>query len=374
MLEAIAATEIYEENYLRWTKDLHALLHSPGYEDTTHITITITDMGYQAIFQHWFHMVQQPPPADKSIHNRGVIVALDTPTCEYLRNNNAFFKNPPSSLSHNSTSYFTSHQIWCMTFQEKHKKAMDGYMTNDFLISMAKMISPRFVIEANLSVIISEMDIFWNLNPILELESEKNKEYDFQVSSHVIYNNNKHDHNTGSATTTGTTETSKKPLSAWHVETTKDEVNIGFFYVRPTSTSFLLYLALKNYAILHNGDLAWKRTFDQKMYDRFLRQRHREPDEQRPIHLENNFHDFEKVTPDIPVKWRRLPGELYTHNRDKIVCFDRNSTLTIHISFGVRTPLQRIDCASSLGLIDFQFCKVSNNPQCFFQIASPQLG
>jgi hypothetical protein len=295
-----AATEICDINYANWETVLLSMIHHENRlnHTITHVVISPTDLGYLEGFEHWRHMVTQ----HHKNNTLAVFVGLSKETCDYFE--------------HNHYHHF------CMIITEEQRVALDRKVNVDMMVGLVKVVGPLLLLKHNLTTIMTEMDIFWARDPLQDLEALSNKQYDMQVTSHVTLN--------GSIPITQT-----------------GELNIGLYYVRPTNNSIKLFHDMMRYSILSHKYLYSHRTYDQKLFDHFLRRR----DKLIPPQWPELFADLDVLFPVNNISYRRLPGDLYTHNHRDQVRFS-NRTIALHISWGFKPPSQRIYCAYTLGLMN----------------------
>ena len=169
-------------------------------------------------------------------------------------------------------------------------------------------------------------------------------QYDIQVSAHVYFN------------------------AAKVVTTVPKELNIGFFFVRPTTSAIQLFSDLLHFLTLWpfaHVDIA---TMDQKLFDLFIRNSPGPPGEQTPCCLDY-FTGWEKIRPQSHFQgfyWLRLPGAVFTHNDAQELAIVPE-TLAYHISWGIDPPSRRIHCAYTLGLLPTNYTHITtyDNQVCF---------
>ena len=272
------------------------------------VVLTLSDLAYKDGFANWYAMVDQP-------RGCALIVSLgDGPTCAYLREQEfpSICMQIPKSLA----SFYSFKGSYSNSFQSR------------FAVGLAKIIYPLIFLANHRDVLISEMDVFWKSNCFSELYREDNLKYDIQTSSHVV-----------------------NPTFA----TARGEINIGFLLVRSTTASIQTFYQMLRYTILHPTPMGAFPTYDQKLFDRFIRFKVPEGDEPSQWHalFPNDVLHFEsslKTPWHLSLQWRRLPVELYVHNiGSKLLLTDK--TITVHISFGIGEPVRRVYCAHRLGLI-----------------------
>lgn len=106
-------------------------------------------------------------------------------------------------------------------------------------------------------------------------------------------------------------------------------------------------------------------SWDQKLFDHFIRTD--VPTDETPPAWNEYYVNWQSfITTNESVIWRRLPGELYTHNQGKLIrVFPQ--TMAVHISWGKGPPSERIYCASQLGLVPSvaRFDEEYKGVQCF---------
>jgi hypothetical protein len=91
-----------------------------------------------------------------------------------------------------------------------------------------------------------------------------------------------------------------------------------------------------SFILLHAHYVATTRTSDQKLFDHAIRAT-RPRSEEAPI-WGKQFLDL-RLT-NRSTAWRRLPGDLYTHNIGKVIRIT-DQVITMHISWGVDPPERR---------------------------------
>ena len=278
------------------------------------VTLSLSNLAYADAFNNWYTMVGAECSA---------IIALDAKTCVYLAARKELrswcMVSPPSLTA----KFQSNHALFDPDFQQ------------NYLVGTAKLIFPAILVLCGKSVIVSEMDVFWQTrNVVGDLLSAENAVYDVQMSSHVVYSYQQQVFALG-----------------------RGEVNIGFFFIRHSLRTTIMFKELLLYAIYHSTELGFYRTYDQKLYDRFVR---------HPLPAEDDRHEWDHRFLDFPrfaaaaewhngstgIPWRRLPLT-YTTNigrRGSKLRFD-NRTATVHISFGIKEPSHRLYCAYRLGLI-----------------------
>lgn len=105
----------------------------------TAVTLSITDIRYAEAIPYWYH-------SRRLYQVEGVIVAMDSETCAHLRTN------------------FPTYMALCMHIPHTMSVAPPHKLNT--IVATAKIIYPLlFMVEYNMSVIFSEMDIFWKGNP-----------------------------------------------------------------------------------------------------------------------------------------------------------------------------------------------------------------
>lgn len=182
--------------------------------------------------------------------------------------------------------------------------------------TMAKILGPLAALSIGKIVTFSEQDVFWQHNPALFL-SKSRADYDIQMSPHVNF-----------------------PSSA----SSPNELNFGFFYAQPTTASVMLFRYALEYSTEHMS-LTGTPTWDQKLFDHLIREV-RPPSEEAPQWSEQ-FPQLQH--PQWTLRWNRLPGTLFTHNNRYNFAF-RTDTITQHISWGVESSDDRLQCAYALGI------------------------
>lgn len=188
------------------------------------------------------------------------------------------------------------------------------------------------------------MDIFWKKNCSNELKLPQNADYDVQVSSHL----------------------DDSPLFS----IIYGEVNIGFFYIRSTIASIMMYNNMMQNVSQHYELMGTYRTWDQKLFDRFLRfpVKHGEA---LPAWNDRFLNVGSFLNSSYTLNVRRLPSN-YSHNipgYDTIIKSKlqyHENTMFVHISWGIDHPKFRIHCAYKLGpLNDASYRPPDRNNICF---------
>jgi hypothetical protein len=152
------------------------------------------------------------------------------------------------------------------------------------------------------------------------------------------------------------------------VTTVPKELNIGFFYLRPTRAAILLFTDLLHFLTLWTFATVDIATMDQKLFDLFIRNIPGPPGEQTPCCLDRLV-GWEKIRPPTHFegfKWLRLDGAVFTHN-DAMELAIVPQTITYHISWGIDPPSRRIHCADTLGLLPSNYTRITtyDNQVCF---------
>lgn len=178
---------------------------------------------------------------------------------------------------------------------------------------------------------------------LLPLQPDRSQ-YDIQVSAHVYFN--------------------------WRkvVTTVPKELNIGFFFLRPTPGAKLLFTDMLQFLTqwpFATMDIA---TMDQKLFDLFIRNYPGPKGEDQPCCLDRIV-GWEKARPKRHFegfKWLRLPGDVFTHNDAQELAIVPQ-TLAYHISWGIDPPSRRIHCAYTLGLLPTNYTHTTtyDNQVCF---------
>ena len=110
-------------------------------------------MAYSNGFEEWLRMTSSP-------NSTSCIIAMDDQTCVYLMQHH---------LNHLCTPLF-----------DRNRTA--GLIR----VGIIKVLAPIFFLEKfNMSLIISEMDVFWATDPSIELNTIANLQYDVQLSPHI---------------------------------------------------------------------------------------------------------------------------------------------------------------------------------------------
>lgn len=241
----------------------------------THICFTATNMAYGPALDNWIVMVSQ------NVSMIGVIIATDEPTCTY--------------------AHERGHPVLC--FQSEGLSTIWESITDQAkmgmgVVGIAKVLGPFVALEFNLNVVFSEMDVWWQHDPLPELTKEENAKYDVQISSTVWHNNHNAHMNTG-------------------------ELNIGFFYARSTDETIRIFINMAQHIILNPIPLFTTATYDQKIVDRYVRT----PYATLPSDTGNLPQTWDWYFPDQDVadhvahKWRRLPVTYTLNGYVACVCF-----------------------------------------------------
>lgn len=327
-------SRVTKELFLTNFADARSKIKSNDRNNCTTITISFSNLEYANAFENWYNMVGAC----------SLIIALDEETCKYLKSHylrRHLCMFVPSSVK----LVFSSDTV-----------LYDKEFKGNFLISMAKFMYPGILVFCDKSVIVTEMDVFWHntVNVMSDLFHANHSDFDAQVSSHILY--------------------SSTPQQKFSLA--KGEINIGFFFIRTNFRSKLMYMEMINYAVHHTVEMGSYRTWDQKLYDRFIRFKGRLPIGDEASQWDHHFKDFDhfvKVSHwhrcqknnetktkiennKCGIRWRRLPST-YTTNigrRGSKLQFHAK-TATVHISFGIKEPMMRIYCGYKLGLINKTF-------------------
>lgn len=297
--------------------------HEKGVKHCQDVILTFSDLAYVDAFGNWYNMTNVDRTNRKlsADSNCNYIVTLGAIT-HYLqqkKKNNILMLVPGSlkTLMSNDTEQYT------------HEFKMN------YFVGMSKLIFPYIFLNYGIDVLVSEMDIFWKKNCLNELNLPENKNYDVQVTSHIEYS---------SIFTIG-----------------KGEVNIGLYYIRSTNASMIMYNNMMEYLYHQHKLLGTHRTWDQKLFDRFLRNPIKDGDD--PPGWDDKLPNVgaflnSSSTLNTGLNFRRLPinythnlkGENNKKNYHSKVQYHEN-TMTVHISWGINAPKDRIYCAYKLGLL-----------------------
>lgn len=280
------------------------------------VTISFSNLAYEPVFDNWFLMVGE--------HGCSAIIALDDETCAHLVSKPSLrgwcMVKPPSLTA----KFETNPKLYDLDFQ------------GNFLLGMAKLLFPALFVFCGKGVIFSDMDLFWQGNNVrADLLGERNAAFDIQIASHVLYNYQHH-----------------------RFSPARGEVNIGFYFFRHTPRTTVFFRELLLYTVHHAIELGFYWTWDQKLYDRFIRNPLPAGDD--GYQWDNRFKDFKEWAAvatwhngSAGIPFRRLPSSIYTTNigrRGSKLQF-HNETATVHISFGIKEPALRMYCAHRLGLV-----------------------
>ena len=294
--QGIAANTASAEHFIKsreilWKDEMRQIftLHELQYNETArHVILTAGNIAYAAAYRNWDRMT------NVMTNTVRVVIGMDDETCALVRR---------MRIAH-----------LCMG-------------NNDFSMNQAvaivKFLGPLVCLRENLSVIFSELDVFWFRSPLPFLESRPS--YDVQVSGHV-------------------------QLGPPVVDELR-ELNDGFFYVRPSPAGLHLFEELVSYFILHTLE-AHKRTWDQKALDFFVR-REMPPGETASLVGERDTWGnlFLDVSPlEYQLNWARLPGALFVHNWENVFTINFEKTITLHISWNIHQPWERLQAAWEFGL------------------------
>jgi hypothetical protein len=140
-MQRVALHELNIINYLHAKMRLDDAVAHQGWHlpADTAVTLSITDIRYAEAIPYWYY-------SRRNYNVEGVIVAMDAATCDHLRT------NFPTYLA------LCMHIPHTLTFAPPHKL--------NTIVATGKIIYPLlFMFEYNMSVIFSEMDIFWKGNP-----------------------------------------------------------------------------------------------------------------------------------------------------------------------------------------------------------------
>jgi len=302
-IQRVALEEMSVLNYIAAQRSTEAA-RSAGWvlPQTTAVTLTLTDMRYAEHFPYWYQ-------SRRLFGVEGIIVAMDASTCVHLEEN------------------FDGFLHLCMHTPETTKRAPPHKTST--LVAVGKIVFPLlFLAEYNMSVIFSEMDVFWRSSPYPFFAQESRKQYDIEVSAHVNF-------------------TPRKEVIAM-----PKEINIGFFYARPSLGGCQLFSDLLHMLVLMPFQHIDKVTADQKLFDRFIRNVPA-PKGEDPPGMAELFLGWEEIRPPAHFehfRWARLPGAIFTHNDVQELAIVPE-TVTYHISWGIDPPSRRIYCAYTLGLL-----------------------
>lgn len=255
-------------------------------ENCSKVVLGLSSMVYKDAFVNWYQMSGQPSGC-------ALIVTWDASTCEYLAESQmpSICMEEPASLLN---VYASLPDIKSL-----------------LSVALAKLIFPWAFLLHGRSVLLTEMDVFWAKDCFLDLDRPENKVYDMQVANHI-------------------------DLDMPGFRDSKGEINIGFFYVRPTMAARVVFSQMLSYGISHALALGSHRTMDQKLFDRFIRLYYVAMGDEPPqwSHRFTDFADFVAASNSTPAwkefRWRRLPVFFYPHNIGSKLQF-HNSTNLVHI-------------------------------------------
>lgn len=324
-LHRAAAFELSVVNFLHGRKKLQEIFslkklaskpdRRVGLKDHSHIAVlSMANIAYSDAFESFYNVT--------SINNkRSFIIAIDLMTCDYLNNRNMPHLCVLQTVSGERAFHSVAPPIM-------------------FTVGLSKIWFPLVFASLNISCIFSEMDIFWQHDPVeRDLDSYENIEFDFQVTGHVDF----------------------WPI----VYALPSEINIGFFYLRPSASAITFFTDMLLYSTMHSRLFSELYTFDQKLFDNFLRWNLKT--EEKPKWREHFQQIAHFASENVEFKWRRLPGLLYLHNQGDQLCFNKE-VITVHISWGISTPSKRVYCAHTLGLMPIyneHLTQVYENKCCF---------
>lgn len=276
-----------------------------GNSGNTTVVLSVTDMPYAEEFPSWYYTRAQYP----GLIN--VLIAFNKETCIHLR----------------TKLYMYDHL--CVIYPDSMYRVFKSISAN-MAVGFIKVIFPLTVLaNVRKNVIFSEMDVFWRVNPVPELTSEENSKFDIQVTAHVDF---------------------------WpSLITLKRELNIGFYYLKVTNSTLLLFSDMLSYATINSIYMGSFRTWDQKLFDHFIRGNN--PVNEDAPQMKMMFKNWEKFRTDgelEKLKWRRLPGSKYIHNQGKKLPLLKE-TIVYHLSWGLVKPSLRIYCAFTLGLVSYNY-------------------
>jgi hypothetical protein len=165
-------------------------------------------------------------------------------------------------------------------------------------IGILKALSSLCIVELGYNVIFSEFDVFWAGDPLKHI----NDDYDHFFSEHSYC----------------------------------PEVNIGFYVSKSNTNTINFYETILKWMMTHLDFDTRIGAADQKIYDYALR---------------GISALIPEGMPYIPQKWTRLPHAIYWHNMGDDWTRETNSSrLTYHLSFGIGSPINRIEVAKQMGL------------------------
>ena len=140
-IQRIALSELNTINYLRAYWHIEDMRIKKGWilPTETAITLSITDIRYAEAFAYWFY-------SRRLYGIEGIMVAMDSETCDYIR------------------AHYPTYMVLCMHIPLTLSIAPPHKLNT--IVAAGKVIYPLlFLVEYNMSVIFSEMDIFWKANP-----------------------------------------------------------------------------------------------------------------------------------------------------------------------------------------------------------------
>jgi len=269
------------------------------------------DAAYSPGFPNFFRFAGANPAA------LPVLVALDSATCALAKAENYTHL----CAEHGAQLEERLNAVGPAIFPRSGEGARE--MVLRFKFSLTKYLAPLLAIEAGKTAILSEADIFWQHDAVANTAKPGYEGFDFLVSSHV-----------------------GQP----HFQTELREINSGFFVARPTRAAVAMLTTLVEYSTTQCLHAMQNRTWEQKALDRLLRSNANgplAPGETPPWEWPELFPALPMLL--HPVRWRRLPSHEYTHNRQTEVWL-REDTVTLHVSWNMPTPQNRIQCAEAVGL------------------------
>ena len=139
-IQRVALTEVSVLNYLTALHTIQAA-RNKGWRlpQDTAVTLTLTDIRYYEHFPFWYHSRRQ-------YGVEGIMIGMDNETCTHL------------------VEHYQDFLYLCMHVPETMRMAPPYKQT--VFVGVGKIIYPLlFLVEHNMSVIFSEMDVFWKNNP-----------------------------------------------------------------------------------------------------------------------------------------------------------------------------------------------------------------
>lgn len=140
-VQRVALTEVSVLNYLSAQHSIQ-VARQKGWRlpQDTAVTLTLTDIRYEEHFAYWYH-------SRRKYGVEGIMIAMDNATCSHLE------------------QHYRDFLYLCMHVPETMRIMAPPHKQTTF-VGMGKIIYPLlFLAELNMSVIFSEMDVFWRDNP-----------------------------------------------------------------------------------------------------------------------------------------------------------------------------------------------------------------